>query len=121
MTRLSVNLNKVALLRNSRTLGIPAVTEFGAIALDAGARQLTGRITLDVEGRPVAKRFVVRWPAAGRWNGALVIGAHGGSGGDDYDRALAEEFGVTLVHGGSLLGMRAGIRIRQRLPPPGGG
>jgi pyridoxine 5-phosphate synthase len=41
MTRLSVNLNKVALLRNSRTLGIPAVTEFGAIALDAGARGLT--------------------------------------------------------------------------------
>lgn len=41
MTRLSVNLNKVALLRNSRTLGIPSVTSFGVIALDAGARGLT--------------------------------------------------------------------------------
>ena len=26
MTRLSVNLNKIALLRNSRNLGIPSVT-----------------------------------------------------------------------------------------------
>jgi pyridoxine 5-phosphate synthase len=41
MTRLSVNLNKVALLRNSRTLGIPSVVRFGEIALDAGAGGLT--------------------------------------------------------------------------------
>lgn len=41
MTRLSVNLNKVALLRNSRTLGIPSVVRAGVIALDAGARGLT--------------------------------------------------------------------------------
>ncbi len=41
MTRLSVNLNKVALLRNARTLGIPSVTGFGVIALEAGARGLT--------------------------------------------------------------------------------
>jgi len=41
MTRLSVNLNKVALLRNSRTLGIPSVVRAGIIALEAGARGLT--------------------------------------------------------------------------------
>lgn len=29
MTRLSVNVNKIALLRNSRNLGIPGVTRAG--------------------------------------------------------------------------------------------
>ena len=41
MTRLSVNLNKVALLRNSRSLGIPSVVRAGVMVLDAGARGLT--------------------------------------------------------------------------------
>ena len=41
MTRLSVNLNKVALLRNSRTLGLPSVTRAARIALDAGAHGIT--------------------------------------------------------------------------------
>lgn len=41
MTRLSVNLNKVALLRNSRTLGIPGVTRAAATALDSGAHGIT--------------------------------------------------------------------------------
>lgn len=41
MTRLSVNLNKVALLRNSRTIGIPSVVRAANIALDAGATGLT--------------------------------------------------------------------------------
>lgn len=41
MTKLSVNLNKVALVRNSRSLGIPSVTHLGAIALAAGADGLT--------------------------------------------------------------------------------
>ena len=41
MTRLSVNLNKVALLRNSRTLGIPSVMRAAIIALDAGAHGIT--------------------------------------------------------------------------------
>jgi pyridoxine 5-phosphate synthase len=41
MTRLSVNLNKVALLRNARALGIPSVTRAASIALDAGARGIT--------------------------------------------------------------------------------
>src|ERR1700704_3742862 len=41
MTRLSVNLNKIALLRNARTLGIPSVTRAAHIALDAGAHGIT--------------------------------------------------------------------------------
>jgi len=41
MTRLSVNLNKIALVRNARPLGIPSVTRFGAIALEAGAAGIT--------------------------------------------------------------------------------
>ena len=41
MTRLSVNLNKIALLRNSRSLGIPGVTRAARIALEAGAHGIT--------------------------------------------------------------------------------
>lgn len=41
MTRLSVNVNKVALLRNSRSLGIPSVTGAARIALAAGAHGIT--------------------------------------------------------------------------------
>jgi pyridoxine 5-phosphate synthase len=41
MTKLSVNLNKIALLRNSRTLGIPSVVHAARIALDAGAHGIT--------------------------------------------------------------------------------
>jgi len=41
MTRLSVNLNKVALVRNTRELGIPSVTRAAGIALAAGAGGIT--------------------------------------------------------------------------------
>ena len=41
MPRLSVNLNKIALLRNSRRTGVPDVVRFGRIAHDAGADGLT--------------------------------------------------------------------------------
>ncbi|MDE2007224.1 MAG: pyridoxine 5'-phosphate synthase [Rhodospirillales bacterium] len=41
MARLSVNLNKVALLRNSRHTGVPDVAHFAAIALASGARGIT--------------------------------------------------------------------------------
>lgn len=51
MTVLSVNLNKVALLRNSRTLGIPSVTRAARISLDAGARGIT------VHPRPDARHI----------------------------------------------------------------
>ena len=41
MPRLSVNLNKIALLRNARRTGVPDVLRFGRIARDAGADGLT--------------------------------------------------------------------------------
>jgi pyridoxine 5-phosphate synthase len=41
MTKLSVNLNKVALLRNSRNLGIPSVAWAARTCVEAGAHGLT--------------------------------------------------------------------------------
>jgi pyridoxine 5-phosphate synthase len=41
MARLSVNLNKIALLRNSRRTGVPDLRHFGRLALEAGAKGLT--------------------------------------------------------------------------------
>ena len=41
MAKLSVNVNKVALLRNTRHLGIPSVTRAAVICLDAGAHGIT--------------------------------------------------------------------------------
>ena len=40
-TVLSVNVNKVALLRNSRHLGIPSVVRASTLALEAGADGIT--------------------------------------------------------------------------------
>ena len=41
MARLSVNLNKIALLRNSRRTGVPDLRAFARIALEAGAQGIT--------------------------------------------------------------------------------
>ena len=51
MTRLSVNVNKVALLRNSRPLGIPDVVRAAKLAIDAGAHGIT------VHPRPDARHI----------------------------------------------------------------
>ena len=51
MTRLSVNVNKVALLRNSRPLNIPSVDHVARLALDAGAHGIT------VHPRPDARHI----------------------------------------------------------------
>lgn len=51
MTRLSVNVNKIALLRNSRNLGIPSVTRAAEIVLRAGAHGIT------VHPRPDARHI----------------------------------------------------------------
>ena len=60
------------------------------IALDTersikGGREFKGLASIEVDGKPVNKRYVLRVPE--KWNGALVLGAHGGSGGDAIDRA----------------------------------
>ena len=41
LTALSVNVNKVALLRNTRHLGIPSVTKAARLCLEAGAQGIT--------------------------------------------------------------------------------
>ena len=41
MARLSVNLNKIALLRNSRRTGVPDVLQFARLAYEAGAQGIT--------------------------------------------------------------------------------
>lgn len=41
MTKLSVNVNKVATLRNTRSLDIPSIVKLSRIALDAGAHGIT--------------------------------------------------------------------------------
>ena len=41
MTKLSVNLNKVALLRNARDIGIPSVIKAAEICIEAGAYGIT--------------------------------------------------------------------------------
>jgi len=50
-TALSVNLNKVALVRNTRHLGIPSVTRAAALCLEAGAQGIT------VHPRPDARHI----------------------------------------------------------------
>lgn len=69
MTRLSVNLNKVALLRNTRHLGIPDVARAARIVLEAGARGITVHPRPDgrhVRADDVAtlSRLLQGWPAA---------------------------------------------------------
>src|SRR5262245_29975067 len=69
MTSLSVNLNKVALLRNSRTIGIPSVLRMAEIALEAGADGITvhprpdGRHVRAPDVDEIAA-LLRRWPAA---------------------------------------------------------
>jgi pyridoxine 5-phosphate synthase len=69
MTSLSVNLNKVALLRNTRTIGIPSVERMAQIALEAGADGITVHPRPD--GRHVRApdvgalaALLRKWPAA---------------------------------------------------------
>ena len=50
-THLSVNLNKVALVRNTRHLGIPSVTRAATLCLQAGAAGIT------VHPRPDARHI----------------------------------------------------------------
>ncbi|MEO8103919.1 MAG: pyridoxine 5'-phosphate synthase [Betaproteobacteria bacterium] len=69
MTLLSVNLNKVALLRNTRSLGIPSVVRAARIALESGADGITihprpdGRHIRDDDVRALAD-LLKAWPRA---------------------------------------------------------
>ena len=99
--------------------------------VEGGATQMKGLVSLGVDGKGLTKRFVLRMPGTAHpWNGSLVIGAHGGSGGDDYDRtgkvigtdetALDDVIGRYAVAGGFAYasvdrdgfgGTREGLRL----------
>jgi len=90
-----------------------------------------GRVTLEFDGRVYDKRFVLRYPkGAGAWNGALVVGAHGGTGGqavdengtvvgnsetalDDVigDPAIERRFAYASVDRDGIGGTREGLRL----------
>ena len=57
----------------------------GSVTRAGGVVQLTGTVPLAVDGTTAAKRYVLRYPESG-WNGSLVVGAHGGSGGNNFAR-----------------------------------
>jgi pimeloyl-ACP methyl ester carboxylesterase len=101
-----------------------------ATALAAGGTGRHGVVALDTAAGPVAKRAVLRVPARRAWNGALVIGAHGGSGGNNYDasgavigtdetalddvigrHALAQGFAYASVDRDGLGGTRPGLEL----------
>jgi pyridoxine 5-phosphate synthase len=68
MTKLSVNLNRVALLRNSRPLDIPNLLHSATLALEAGAEGITVHPRPDqrhIRAGDVGElaRLLRRWPA----------------------------------------------------------
>jgi pyridoxine 5-phosphate synthase len=76
MTRLSVNLNKVALLRNSRHTGVPDVLKFAAIAKAAGADGITVHPRPDerhIRGRDLPALAALMQP----WRPAIELNIEG--------------------------------------------
>lgn len=69
-TALSVNLNKVALVRNTRHLGIPSVTRAATLCLQAGAHGITVHPRPDArhirpqDVRELAQLLRAHWPRA---------------------------------------------------------
>ncbi len=60
---------------------------FVAPVLAGDVHEERAMIALDVDGKSYSKRFVLRYPDdPASWNGRLVIGAHGGSGGENHSR-----------------------------------
>ena len=59
-TALSVNVNKVALVRNTRHLGIPSVTRAATLCLQAGAHGITVHPRPDE--RHIRRRTCSTWP-----------------------------------------------------------
>jgi pimeloyl-ACP methyl ester carboxylesterase len=84
--RLVLLLFGVGVASLARAQAVSPFSDFVETAVRGGI-EFMGRVTTEVNGKAVTKRFVLRVPAAARWNGSLVIGAHGGGGGDNYDRS----------------------------------
>lgn len=70
-------------------------------------REERATIALDVDGTSYSKRFVLRYPDdPASWNGRLLIGAHGGSGGNNYSRD-GEVTGTDEVSLDDVVGLHA--------------
>jgi pimeloyl-ACP methyl ester carboxylesterase len=102
-------------------------TERGAAIEERGLIEVKG------EGEPAFKRFLLRYPAERTgWNGKLVVGAHGGTGGNAYSRdggvigtdetsldavvgafALANGFAYASLDRDGVGGSRDGLRLTE--------
>ena len=74
----------IALLATASGMAQSLFTQYGEIAGKDG-HEFMGLVSSTVAGSAVQKRAVIRVPT--NWNNDLVIGAHGGSGGDAIDRS----------------------------------
>lgn len=70
---------------SARAQSIPSPFQRVQEASADGVVEAKGQVLLLIAGAPVAKRFVLRYPSGIPWNGGLVIGAHGGNGGSNFD------------------------------------
>lgn len=76
-------------MQNILTSGwIGCIVGIWVVAMGGAAQSPTVELTVD--GKSLSKRYVLRLPdssgPSGKWNGSLVIGAHGGGGGNNFDR-----------------------------------
>lgn len=75
-----------------------------------GYREERGTMPLPTSEGPKDKRFIWRFPSAAQdWNGTLIIGAHGGSGGIEY-LADGTQHGTAETALDDLVGLHAADR-----------
>ena len=111
MARLSVNLNKIALLRNSRRTGVPDLCAFARIAIEAGARGITvhPRPTNGTSAAPTCRCSPRRSPPGGP---AVELNIEGYP--DARLLEIAAEVRAGAVHAGARCAGR--VHLRGRLP-----
>ena len=129
-TALSVNLNKVALLRNARDLDVPSVERAARICLDAGADGLDGAPAPGPPPHPPARRRRARRNPRGhrrrvqrrgqpvRRGGARLSGVCRTRGAGERSRGRGAVHARPGRARPADLGPRVGPRPRRRPPPP---
>ncbi len=131
MVKLSVNLNKVALLRNQRDIGIPSVINAAKVAIDAGAHGITVHprpderhirysdvfelaemvsVEFNIEGNPFTGRYMEITGEIGP-NQATLVPDNPGAVTSDHGWDLAKD-GQRLV---PVIGQLQDARIRVSL------
>jgi pyridoxine 5-phosphate synthase len=135
MTHLSVNLNKIALIRNSRTLGIPSVTKAAKTCISAGAYGITihprpderhirysdvyelapivSKVEFNIEGNPLEGRYMEIMPDIRPTQATLVpdrIGAVTSDHGWDLNEANCKRL-IPIINKLKELGIRASLFV----------